>query len=228
MSAESGATAGANGGANGDQDSGSKNVVAKEDHDRALSDLQRFKKQAQDVQKERDDFKARLEALEKQKTESSGDFKSLYEAQLEAYNELKGKNEALKGSMILSEKYKTASSALAKAGIAPEALKILDKEDFKDMEVEFTTQGRMLVHGAETFVDRFKKEYPFAFPTGKAPQINTGGGSSGAADAAELTASSLYELEKKCKAKGDMTEYNAAIQKYIEQKKTKARLAASQ
>ncbi len=222
---ESGATTpeNTNGGANGgDHDKDKKKVIAPEDHERALSDLNKFKKERDDAKRAADDFKARLEALEKTKAESAGDFKSLYEQQKAANEEMKTKYEGLKSSMVLTQKHAAASSALAKAGLKPEFFQFLEKEEFTEMEVESTSQGRFLVHGSELLVDNWKKRFPSAFGSGTPPTFNGGGGGAGGAgEDGDLTPAKLFEIEQACKKKGDMKPYDQAYEKYVQQKKKK-------
>lgn len=216
MSEASGATSTeiSDGGANGKPD-----TVPKADHQRVLDDMMKFKKNFNDAAKENGDLKARLEALEKTKSETTGDFKSLYEKEKIARDELNGKYEGLKSSMVLTEKYKAASAALIKAGMNPEAMKLLDKEDFNEIEVEATSQGRFIPHGVDLYVDKFKKEFPFAFQTGKPPTMNGGGGSGGTTTSGEdVTPAKLFEIEQECKKKKDMKPYYEALEKYKKSK----------
>lgn len=208
-----------NGGANSGENTTSE-TVSKSDHQRVIDDMMKFKKNFNDTTKERDDLKARLEALEKAGKESSGDFKSLSEQYKTAADEWKSKYDGLKGSMVITEKHKAASSALLKAGMSPDALKILEKESFEDIEVEATSQGRFITHGVDLYVDKFKKEYPFAFPTAKPPTINMGGGS-GNTDSEALTPAKLFDIEVECRKKKDMKPYYEALKKYQEQKTKK-------
>jgi hypothetical protein len=223
MSQES-SGANSNGNAGGGAQGGNTNTiesVSKADHQRVLDDMMKFKKNFNDTAKENEDLKARLEALEKAGKESSGDFKSLAEQYKNTADEWKGKYDGLKGSIVINEKHKAASQALLKAGMKADALKILEKEDFKDIEVEATTSGRFLVHGVDLFVDKFKKEYPFAFGTGEAPVVNTGGGGSSNDHGDELTPKRLHEIEIECRKKNDMNPYYEAVKKYSAQKAKK-------
>lgn len=196
--------------------------VTKEEHEKVMGELNRQKNLFGSLQKERDDFKSRLEAIEKKKSEDSGDFKNLYEAEKKNREELEGKYQGLKTSMVVSEKHKAASAALVKAGIAADMLQILDSEGFEDLQHEATTQGRILIHGVDLFVDKFKKRFPSAFPKGSAPPINTGGGGSPPpGDGEEMTGAKLFQIEQECKRKNDMKPYYEAHKKFLEQKKKK-------
>jgi hypothetical protein len=189
-------------------------TVSKSDHQRALDDMIKYKKAASENEKVAADLKARLEALEKSKSESTGDFKTLYEQEKSARGELQGKYEGLKTSMVVTEKHKAASAALLKAGMSPEAMKILDREQFNEIEIEHTSQGRMITHGVDLYVDKFKKEYPFAFPAGKPPTLNNGGGTLPVTDTEEMTPARLFEIEQECKKTKNMKPYYEAVEKF--------------
>lgn len=176
-------------------------VIPKAEYEKLSAEFNRIKKTAVDTQAERDDLKARLEALENKKVEGEGDFKKLADTYKQKLDETEQKLNSFKGNVIVNEKHKAASAALVKAGLLPEALRLLDKEDFADIEVEVTNNGRFISHGVDIFVENFKKSNPYAFAKADAPKINNGSGgrSTGGDDggAPELTHEYMYELEKK-------------------------------
>lgn len=181
-----------------DQNAGNvpQNTVPKDDFDKLATEAATYKKTLQTIQSDYDALKSKIEESERKAKETGGDFKSLYEQEKNARAESESKLTKLKESMILTQKYKAANEALVKAGLRPEAIKLLDKEDFADLEVEHTSQGRMLVHGADLFVDKFKKEYPFAFAEQKPPTMNSGGGS-GSSSGGDISVADLLAAEKK-------------------------------
>jgi hypothetical protein len=175
-------------------------VIPKAEYEKLSAEFNRIKKTAVDTQAERDDLKARLEALEHKKTEDGGDFKKLAETYKSKLDETEQKLNSFKSNVIVNEKHKAASAALVKAGLLPEALRLLDKEDFADIEVEVTNNGRFLSHGVDIFVENFKKSNPYAFAKASPPKVNNGSGgrqTEGDSDAPELTHEYMYELEKK-------------------------------
>jgi hypothetical protein len=198
-------------------------TVSKADHQRALDDMHKFKKLAVDTEKERNDLKTRLEALERDKKTADGDFKGLYETTKARLDEIEAEKKKLKDSMVLTQKHSAVQSALVKAGFKSEFLPLLDKESFDEVVFEATSAGRFLVTGADIFVDQYRKRYPSAFEAAKPPIINTGGGSDGSAGGdSDLTPGKLFTIEQECKKKGNMQPYYEAIKKYQEQKKKSA------
>lgn len=217
MSSESSGAANnaADSGANGGQDN-TQRTVAFEDHKRALDDLHKFKTQAREYESKLSELQTKLESRSKEELEGQGNFKTLYEQEKQARAELEKKYGGLKESITYNEKFKAANAALAKAGLRPEALKILERESLEALEVEATSQGRFLVHGVDLFVDNFKKSFPFAFQDQKPPTVNSGGGASGSMGDDELTPAYMVKLEKTDRAK-----YLELLPKFLEQRKKK-------
>lgn len=180
-------------------------TVKPEDHAKVLSDLQK-------IRQENEALKNEKATAEQKRLAETNDFKSLYEQEKTARTELKTKYEKLKGNVEYNEKFKAVQTALVTAGVKAEALKILEKETLSEVIVEKTSEGRMLVQGVDLYVDKFKKDYAFAFDTKKVDKINGGGGSGGTESSGDMTAAKLFEIEK---SKGTKSpEYLSALEQY--------------
>lgn len=202
-------------------------VIKPEDHQRALDDMHKFKRQAAEFEAKFNELSTQLSELKKNDLKGKEDYKALWEASEAEKNSLKAETTKLKQSVVLTEKFKAAQSALMTAGLKKEALKILERETFDEIVVEWTSEGRILTNGVDTFVDKFKKEFPFAFQSAAAPTFNGGGGGgSGGSGGEEITPAKIIELEMKMKTPGSKQEdkdaYYAAVKTYQEQKKKKA------
>lgn len=206
-----------NSGGTGDQD---KETVSKADHQRALDDMMKFKKDLQTERETNSNLKTRLEALETEKKSSAGDFKSLYEQTKSQLEEKSQSYDKLKGNLVLTQKYSEVQKEVSKLGLKTEFIPMLEKENLDSLQFETTSQGRFIVHGADVFAQDFKKRFPSAFDTAKAPNINSGGGAGGGGntdDNAEITPSMLFQCEQACKTKGDMAPYHAMLTKRLAQ-----------
>lgn len=192
-------------------------AIKPEDHERAIQDMHKYKKNWKDSQSEITNLKSRLGELEKSRLEEKEDFKSLYEQERENHQQTRDKEQKLKQSLLYTERYRAIYPKLVELGLRNDAVKILERENLDDLEVETTSEGRFLVHGVETFAERFKRDYPFAFEARKAPNINSGGGATGDMTDEELTPAKLFQLEKK-----DPEKYKVAIAKYIANRKKTA------
>ena len=207
---------GADGGGEGGGEGGDDKPVKRSDHQRALDDLNRFKRKAADEAKERQRLAARLDELERK---GKGEDIEALKADLET---VRGEKEQLRASVIKSEKNRAILPALMEAGLRPDAKKILEHLNTEDLEVEISTHGNITVHGVDDFVKKVKREYAFAFESKKATKVNGGGGGSNdGGGKQEWTPGALVDLERQCKKKGDMKPYNAAVAEYLEQKKNK-------
>lgn len=197
-------------GSQGDDDK----PVARSDHRRALDDLNRFKKKASDEAKARELLQRKLdEAERKGKGEDIEDLK-------QRLADAETRSESLKAGIIKSEKNRALLPALTEAGLRADARKMLDHLDLDGLEVEISTHGNITVHGVAEFVKKVKREYPFAFEVKKAANVNGGGGGNSRADSGkDWTPTSLVELERTCKKKGDMKPYYEAVKVYQDQKK---------
>jgi hypothetical protein len=212
------------GGAGGGQDPNDK-VIKPEAYQRALDDMHAQKRRAAELEVKVGELSTQLSDLKKNDLKGKEDYKALWEASEAEKNALKTETTKLKQSVVLTEKFKAAQSALLQAGLKKEAMKILDRESFDEIVVEWTSEGRILTNGVETYVDKFKKEFPFAFQAAQPPQFNGGGGGSGPTGDEEITPAKIIALEQKMKARDakqeDRDNYYGAVKKYQEQKKKK-------
>lgn len=115
-----------------------------------------------------------------------------------------------------SEKFKAASQALTKAGLRPDAMKILERDSLDELQVG-TANGRFVVDGVDTFVDRFKSEFDFAFLK-EDVKINAGGGGAGNTTKQTLTPEYMVELEVK-----DPKKFKELLPEYYKQREERRR-----
>lgn len=218
---QSGGTGSADGSAESNNSKNQRTIDPK-DHDNAIKDMLRYKSQV-------GESNARIAALEKQleeikTTELKGkeDYKSLYEGMQEKYQSLETTHNKFKEGFIYEKKYNAAKEELMKAGLKKEALKILDREPLEQLKVEATSEGRFLVHGADLYVDHFKKEHPYAFQAANPDRINSGGGNGGGNfDASKVTADDVIKLERQWRKSGkaeDEKNYRQAVVAYSKQR----------
>lgn len=194
-------------------------LVKWDDHKRAIDDMHKYKAQARQLEAERETLKRQFEEAGLKQKE---DFKTLYEKEKEMRLDAESKFRSTLESVVYNEKFKAASQALIKSGLKPEAIKIVARDELKDIVVETTSEGRFLVNGVETFVDYFKREHPYAFQQVQASNINGNGGvvsveSSQVTPAMILEAESLYKKDPNNREKKE--KYLTLIAKYKSQKK---------
>lgn len=199
-----------NGGGTGGAGEGDK-VIKKEDHDRALADLHKFKTEAKNKADELTKIQEDLRKLKENGLKSNNDYKTYSEALEKERDDLKAERDQLKSGIKETFKSLEMKSAAQKLGITEQGLRDLDLLKFDDVEVEFTTGGRAIVHGADSAAELLKKTRPHWFTSGSAANINTGGKGNQNVPG-ELTAAYMNDLEKK-----DPVKYRELYPKFAKQ-----------
>lgn len=213
----------ADGGAGGGQSGGSGNdggqgggaggstQVSKDDHDRALADLHRFKKAAKENEDKIQTLQDQINQLQKSGLRAKEDWKTLSEEQAKEIEDLKKANDSLKNGIAKTFRSMQVRSEAKALGIREDALKDLDLLDFSsDVQVVFATDGTVSVEGAKAAAEGLKKTRSHWFTTGNVQNINTGG--KGGGEPQELTAAYMNELERK-----DPAKYKQLFPKYVKQ-----------
>lgn len=159
----------------------------------------------------------KLADAEKAKLEGSGDFQKLWETERKTREEVEAKLAETKSSFVLTQKHIAAKDALIKAGLIPDAMKMLDRETFDALDVTIAND-RFEVKGTDTLVAQWKQEYPFLFKSAaQPPNVNTGGvGSTYGGGGADITADDLFKVERKFGVRS--TEYKNAVIQFTQTK----------
>lgn len=213
------------GGAGGGQSGGSGNneggsggagdppkTVSKEDHDRALADLHRFKTEAKNSANQLTALQDQINQLKKSGMRDKEDYKALSETQAQEIETLKKRNETLTTGIAKTFRNMQVRSEAKGLGIREDALRDLDLLDFSSkVNVKFEDDGTIQVEGAKEAAEDLKKTRTHWFQTGKVDNINTGG-KGGAGDPAELTSAYMNDLEKTNPKK-----YRELYPKYVKQ-----------
>ena len=195
-----------------DQSDKTGKTVSWDNHQRAINDMHRFKKEKRDLE-------TKLGDLESERLKEKEDYKTLSERHEASSKEWQGKYEGLNSSLQNDRKYSAVRESAIKAGIRSEALDDLGRLELDGVELELTTNGRMLVHGADEYVEGLKKPKAHWFKDKKMPTVNTGGAGVEPTSTEKLTASKLVELERKLR--GNPVELKKLYARY-EQERLKA------
>ena len=222
----SGTGSGNDGGAGGDKgkgnDSGGGNapeMVEKSRLDEAVNDMHKFKTRSKESQLQLDSLQTQFDEMKASNAKTDDDYKSLWEGEKTKNTELVDKHERLKGNLYTSERHRAVFPELKKAGLKDEAKGLFDSQDLSEIEVEATTNGRFLVNGVSSYVEKFKALRPYAFETKTAPDFNSDIPGTTSGDGKKHDPDSLFLLEQDCKRKGDMKPWHDAVAQW---KKLKA------
>jgi TolA-binding protein len=191
---------------------GSANNVS-DPEKRLLKDVMKFKNRAKELEQVVDDLKNKIESLQQNNLKEKEDYKALYEAEVTAHKETKRRADGLKQNITFSEKHRAVYPALKKAGLIDEAEKLISEAELDKLELEVTSSGRFNVIGIETFVESFKSEYPFAFKSGKTPNINSGVTNNSIQDNQVVTAAMVIAAE------GDKVKHKQLLEQFLKQKR---------
>lgn len=186
-------------------------TVAREDHDRALKDLHKFKREAEDT-------KAALAKIEEERLREKEDWKGLAEREKLKAEKLEADNKKLTDVFLRTQKYSAVKTAAVEAGLLPEALDDLELLELNGVAVETTNTGRYSVQGAKEFVEELKGKKSHWFGHKKPVDINGGTGGGAPGPTKKITPIDLLDAEKKVKM-GLMKQeaYNELFVKYRKQ-----------
>lgn len=118
-----------------------------------------------------------------------------------------------------TQKANAVRIAAIELGLKTEAVEDLDLLDFDGVDVEITSNGRYLVHGAKEFAASIKNRKPHWFKASKPPGHNSGGGGNTPDGAKAVTPKDVVDAERNWKA-GKITkeEYGKIFHTYRTQK----------
>lgn len=187
--------------------------VGWKDHKRALDDMHKFKREAQEAAQ-------RLASLEAERLAEKEDFKGLAEKYQKERDTYKQNLEKERGAFQLDRKYSAVKEAALKLGLRNE--RDLDLINLDDVGVEYTSEGRMFVNGVDEFVAQLKADRPHWFQDKSAPRFNGGGATTEPPKNEPLTARKVYELERKYRSEGKLDKVKELYEQYSKQKQATA------
>lgn len=183
-------------------------VVPRDDHKRAIDDMHKYKKQAQELAD-------KLKAKETEDLKKTQQWQQLAELKEQEAKDAKTEAENLKRAIVADKKYSALREHAITAGLRKEAIGDLDLVDLDDVSIETTSTGRVNVSGVDKAVAKLKLLKPHWFKD-SAPQINaespgvtnTGG---------QIDPKQIAAAEQLAKKTGDYTQYRDLLLRYKSQ-----------
>lgn len=170
------------------------------------------------LKRELADMQKKLRDAESDKLKASGDFKKLWEQERQQREELENKLKKNTQAFVDAQKRAVVKDALVKAGLRSDAMKLAEQAQIDDLAVD-VDDGSFKVLGVDTFVSKYKSEFPFMFAkepgtvntggTGTRTTTTTGGG--------PVTNSDVFAAERKF-GNGSQ-EHKAVLAKFLDQKR---------
>ena len=197
-------------------------LISNEDHQRALSDMHKYKKGMKDLQDQIDIQNKKSKGAEEEALRKNNSYKTLYENKVKDFDDLSGKHKRFQEGFLDNEKFNAVRQEAIKAGMHDGALEDIERFNLDGVIVEQTDQGRVLVSGQSEWIAELKKMKPFLFKQADSPVFNGGGGASLPIRDTEITASDVVYLErkwKKTRTAEDRTKYELADKKFKENRK---------
>lgn len=191
-------------------------TVAFADHERALKDMHRFKREKNELSTKIGDLEAQMNTMKENDLRKQEDFKTLSERKAEEAQSWEGKYKSLQTSFDTTQKYNAVQSKAVHAGLIDGAIEDLGRLDLEDVSIEKTDAGRYMVNGVEDFVKSLKVKKPHWFKDDSVPTFNSGGTQNKVETEEVLTPQNLVLLERKYK--GDQVKIRELYDKYRKQK----------
>lgn len=188
--------------------------VTRADHDRALADMQKYKRENEKLRAEKADEKSAKLKEEKR-------FEELAAAKEQEAKEAREEADKVRNSFLGEKKFNTVRSAAEKLGLRPEAVSDLETLDLSTIQIETTSTGKINVLGADKFAERLKTLKPHWFAPKQTQKVNTNGTRVLDTDGGEITTRMIMEAEAAGKKAGNMAAYQEMVKKYQQQRVAK-------
>lgn len=182
-------------GENGNDNSGDSRSNRDPGLERALTDLHKHKKQNRELSDQLAALRKQVEDLNQSKLQEKENWKEAFEAERKLREEDSKKHKSFLESTITDKKRGAITAAALKAGLVNEA--DIDFFPIDEVEVEYTTSGRIIVHGAESVVEAQKKVRPYLFKSEKPPIFNAGGARGGDHGSQGMSTEDYLAIKKK-------------------------------
>lgn len=201
--------------------------VPKSVYERTKKDMEKYKTKLRDQDSVIQQMKDRLAELENSKKGDDGknDWKSIAEKRAKDLEAEKARTQSLQQSVIYNEKHRAVYAELKKLGLRDEAERLLEYEDFADLEVETTSKGRINVLNAKEWADNFYKQNMFAFVAKKVPSVNSTDGRNTSLNSEKITAAMVVEAEMKylkSRKDEDKARFQEFREKFVKQQARRA------
>lgn len=179
----------------------------------------RIKKDMLKYKQERDALIAENESLKLKTHKEKEDWKTVAEVHEAKAKDYEQKFTGLQSALINKEKISALNIEAQKQGINPTSIPDLELLDFPDVHVETTSNGKILVSGAQVAIAKLKTLRPHWFTT-QVPSVNPSTPNVRTASNGNITLADINAAEtqyKKTKSDSDKKAYYEIIQKYKSQ-----------
>lgn len=163
-------------------------VVSKDVYERMKTDMLKAKQKADEVQK-------LLEQQKLQALKATQNWEEVAKVKEQEAEDFRKKYDGLSKAVVESKKYEVLKTEAMKSGINSISLADLELLDFPELEIETTSQGKIIVHGADRAISNLKTLRPHWF-SAKPASVNPTSPETKHAVSGVMTVNQLNELEK--------------------------------
>lgn len=176
-----------------DQGDEKAEYVPKSAYQKVSDDMHKYKRELNEV-------KARLDKEAADRLASEKNFEQLWKNEKKRADEAEELAKKKDSYYVHTQKVSAIRAAAMEAGLRSEAMDDLELLDFDGVEVELTSNGRYLVHGAKEFAQSIKNKKPHWFKSGKPPGHNAGGGGGTHEGSKAITPKDVVDAERSWKS----------------------------
>lgn len=123
------------------------------------------------AKKEKDDALAEVQRLKEEKLKAAKNWEEIAKLKETEAKSEKDRRERLEKAIVERDKNLALREEAVKAGINPMSLQDLDMLDFSEVDIETTSSGKIIVHGAAQAIQGLKLRRPHWFSQ-KPPSVN--------------------------------------------------------
>ena len=149
-----------------------KTAVDLEAYERTKNHMHEYKRKLSEAEEKINQFQSQLSKIEDDKLLNTENYKSLWEKEKLQKEDVINKYTGLKTTIFNDKKMSAIKDHAMKSGFDPDFMDILEAFDTSDVVVEKTDSGKILVSGADTWVEALKSEKPKLFRQKVDPTIN--------------------------------------------------------
>lgn len=148
-------------------------TVPKSAYEEMKADLLKQKQIARERERELELQKQKTEELKLQGLKAKEDYKAMYEDAENRFKDVDTKYKQTQSAIVDSTKWNAVSAEMVAIGLSPAVLRDVEKLiDYGQIDIEWTSTGRVSVTNAKAFAEQFKAQRPFYFQGHKGPNLN--------------------------------------------------------
>ena len=151
-----------------------KKYVEQKDHESALKDLHKYKSKVKEYESKLTSYETEKETKAQEDLKKQNMYKELADKLEKDLAEEKSKREKNEKMFLNTKKFESLRQAAIRAGIRKEAEDDLELLSLDDVQIEYTSTGKINVSGAEDYITLVKKTKPHWF-SGDQVVVNAGG-----------------------------------------------------